>query len=91
MAKKTSKPKKRPTNKNKPEQEKMQLLNQQPETSESSELDQVAKKLFINQKTATVEFNDPQIAIEFAMLISKCQQLREVMFLKENKNEIQFF
>ncbi|KAL7072328.1 hypothetical protein ACQ4LE_008649 [Meloidogyne hapla] len=43
----------------------------------SSGLDQVAKSLFSNQKTATLEFADPQLAVEFASLMGRCQQLVE--------------
>ncbi|KAF7624790.1 GLTSCR1 domain-containing protein [Meloidogyne graminicola] len=44
---------------------------------QTSGLDQVAKSLFNNQKTTTLEFGDPQLAMEFASLIGRCQQLKE--------------
>jgi hypothetical protein len=46
----------------------------------SSELDKIASRLFSNQSSITLEFNDLQRASEFSTLMSRCSQLMEVSF-----------
>nr|CAD2125822.1 unnamed protein product [Meloidogyne enterolobii] len=75
VAKKSTKTRRRPSISNQSTNKLNNGYEQQTETS--SGLDQVAKSLFSNQKTATLEFADPQLAMEFASLMGRCQQLEE--------------
>uniref|UniRef100_A0A915MK13 Uncharacterized protein n=1 Tax=Meloidogyne javanica TaxID=6303 RepID=A0A915MK13_MELJA len=75
VAKKSTKTRRRPSISNQSTNKLINGYEQQTETS--SGLDQVAKSLFSNQKTATLEFADPQLAMEFASLMGRCQQLEE--------------
>jgi len=79
VAKKSTKTRRRPSVSNQSTNKLNNGYEQQTETS--SGLDQVAKSLFSNQKTATLEFADPQLAMEFASLMGRCQQLEEVSII----------
>jgi hypothetical protein len=87
---KKSKPKKKPSEannlKNQHYSQPQQSNNQQQknlvnDVNESSGLDKVFSNLFTNQQTATLKFNDPKLASEFAMLMARCSQLTEVILI----------
>lgn len=84
---KKSKPKKKPPAGNnlinqhnsQPQQNNnQQQENLEQNVNESSGLDKVFSNLFTHQQTATLKFNDPKLASEFAMLMARCSQLTEV-------------
>jgi hypothetical protein len=90
IVRKSSKPKKKQTTKTKEFISKQTGIKQtqiftNPQITEaaaepSSELDKIARRLFSNQSTITLEFNDLQLSFEFSTLMSRCSQLMEVSF-----------